>query len=435
MRILYYDCFSGISGDMNLGAMIDLGVDPEYLRGELRKLGVDGYTLTFTPDQRKGISGTRADVTLEGHHSHSHAFHSHSQRQHVSLWERLGLTRHHHNHHHSSHRIHKHGHEHGRNFSDIKTLIAKSTLSERVKELSLRIFTLIAEAEGKIHGKAPELVHFHEVGAVDSIVDIVGAAICIDFLKPDKIIMSPVELGGGFVKCEHGMFPVPAPATLEIVKNLPVKTGAVNVETTTPTGAAILAALTKGETANFQMIIDKIAYGIGHRDNAIPNVLRVCLAHLSVTEIPEESTRAHSSKACVVECNIDDLNPEMYEHIMEKLFETGADDVWMQSIIMKKSRPGIKLSALCSPTLSEIIGQILFTHTSTLGYRVLAADKKMLERSWQTLETRWGSVRIKQGILDGKVIKSKPEYEDCLKISRENNIPLIDVYNEIKLKL
>jgi hypothetical protein len=221
--IIYYDCFSGISGDMNLGAMVDLGVDPAYLINELQKLNLSGYSISFTKDQRKGISGTRAHVIIQN--EHKHADHTHE------------------NHHHENH-AHKH-HEHERNFAEIRNLIEKSSLNANIQKLSIDIFQKIAEAEAKVHDKPINEIHFHEVGAVDSIVDIVGAAICIDFLKPDKIMASSIELGGGFVTCAHGTFPVPAPATLEILKDIPVKLGAVNKETTTPTGAAIIATLVK----------------------------------------------------------------------------------------------------------------------------------------------------------------------------------------------
>jgi pyridinium-3,5-bisthiocarboxylic acid mononucleotide nickel chelatase len=393
MQILYYDCFSGISGDMNLGAMIDLGIDASYVISELQKLNLSGYTISFTKDQRKGITGTRANILIEHEHGHQHNHETHV---------------------------------HGRNLSDIKLLIEKSSLDNEVKKMSIKIFTKIGEAEAHVHGKHINEIHFHEVGAVDSIVDIVGAAICINYLKPDQIIASPVELGGGIVTCAHGTFPVPAPATFEILKNKPVKLGAVQVETTTPTGAAILATLVTQFIENPKLTIKRIGYGIGFRDNAVPNVLRVCLAEsIAVAESEEQ-------QAMIIECNIDDMNPELYEYVMDKLFEAGADDVWFQSIVMKKTRPAIKISVLCQNFKTNILENILLTETSTLGLRKHHVQKTILKRSWLVLETKWGQVRVKQGYWDNKIIKSKPEYEDCLKISNENQIPIFDVYKEIE---
>lgn len=436
MKILYYDCFSGISGDMNLSAMVGLGVDQNHLINELKKLGLEGYTISFVPDQRKGISGLRADVTLTvetHHHDHGHT-HEHG-----------------HDHDHDHSHSHGHSHEHKapsfsfsnlkpasqpqghtytasshthRNYADIKKLIHASSLSDAVKKLSIDIFQKVAEAEGKIHGKPIDEVHFHEVGAVDSIVDIVGAAICIDYLKPDKVVSSPVQMGGGFVKCAHGMFPVPAPATLEIMRDKPIKLGAVQVETTTPTGAAIVATLASEFTEKPSFQITKIAYGIGHRDNIVPNVLRVCLAE-------EVAKPAALAKAVIIECNIDDMNPELYEYVMGKLFDAGADDVYFQPIVMKKTRPATKISVLCSDEIVSKIENTLLTETPTLGVRKFNVEKTMLTRDWKTIETSWGPVKVKLGYLDGNLIKFKPEYEDCLKISKTAGIPITEIYREV----
>jgi pyridinium-3,5-bisthiocarboxylic acid mononucleotide nickel chelatase len=283
MNVLYYDCFSGISGDMNLGAMIDLGVDKDYLIKELSKLKLqDEFELRITSDSRKGISGTKVDVIL------NHDYHEkvHEDTLHKDAHE----NEHHHDHNHShnehghSHEhFHKHNHDesnhhHHRNLKDIENLINSSELSEDVKKLSINIFMRVAVAEAKVHGKTIEEVHFHEVGATDSIVDIVGAAICRIYLKVDRVMCSSVELGSGFVRCAHGLIPVPAPATVEILKGIPVKSGIVPKETTTPTGAAILAELVDEFTDRKNFVINKIGYGIGNRDTEIPNVLRVFLA-------------------------------------------------------------------------------------------------------------------------------------------------------------
>lgn len=294
MNILYYDCFSGISGDMNIGALIDLGVDKDYLIKELAKLNVgDEFELGIKRDIRKGIEGTKfnvilkneqADFEVEDHHNHGHEHHHEGEQEHIH-------NDHHHDEEHDHSHVHNHIHEHihthnqnldhvHRNLHDIEHIIDSSDLKENVKQISKNIFKRVAVAEAKIHGKTIDEVHFHEVGATDSIVDIVGAAICIDYLKVDKIMCSSIELGGGFVKCAHGRFPVPAPATLEILKGALVKSGAVKVETTTPTGAAILAELVEEFTDNKAFIIDNIGYGVGNRDTEIPNVLRVILAHI-----------------------------------------------------------------------------------------------------------------------------------------------------------
>lgn len=264
MKVLYYDCFCGISGDMNLGALLDLGVDEGYLRRELSKLNLDTeYELYVKKDNKQGISGTRVDVVLKNAtHDHKHD-HDH----------------HHHHHHHKEQTglesDHNHIHHAHRNLQDIEDIIQNSSLNDGVKKVSLAIFMKVAEAEAKVHGKPLYEVHFHEVGAVDSIIDIVGAAVCLDYLKVDKIMASSVQLGGGFVKCAHGIIPIPAPATIEILKNIPVKSGIVAFETTTPTGAAILAANVDVFSDHIDFLVEKIGYGIGHRELEIPNVLRV----------------------------------------------------------------------------------------------------------------------------------------------------------------
>ncbi|MCG8700359.1 MAG: nickel pincer cofactor biosynthesis protein LarC, partial [Bacteroidales bacterium] len=282
MNILYYECFAGISGDMNLGALIDLGVPVEYLKSELQKLPVPGYSISTEKSLKMGISGTKVTVQLTEHHGHHH-------------------------HHHHEH------HDHHRGFSDIKKLIEESELSPNVKKDSIGIFTYIAQAEGKIHNKPANEVHFHEVGAVDSIVDIVGAAICIDYLKPGKIMCSTVQLGGGFVKCAHGTFPVPAPATMEILQNVPVAKGIVQKETTTPTGAAILKYYVSEFTDTPTFSLSKTSYGLGHYDFDIPNVLRVSLvSEQSILDL-------ETASATMIECNIDDMPAEHTEFVLKNL--------------------------------------------------------------------------------------------------------------------
>ena len=309
MRILYYDCFAGISGDMHLAALVDLGLPQEHLRRELAKLNLPGWSLRFTPDAKNGIGGTRADVDLEGKPSHDHPTdhdqqtdhapdaagsdhatqsspkfrlagnsHSHGGSEHSHTHSRLGQL----HHHAPDAEGYSHSHEH-RNYRDIMALINASTLAPPIKELSLAIFERVAEAEAKVHGVPLAEVGFHEVGAVDSIIDIVGAAIGIDWFKPDQIVASPPELGGGTVKCAHGRLPVPAPATVEILAGIPVRTGAVPFEMTTPTGAAILAAVVGRFSETERLTIQRTGYGIGHRTVAIPNILRIHLAEQAET--------------------------------------------------------------------------------------------------------------------------------------------------------
>jgi uncharacterized protein (TIGR00299 family) protein len=409
MKILYYDCFAGISGDMNLGAMIDLGVDPIHLKKQLGKLPVHGYELMITKDVRKGISGTKVDVMIDEEHQH--------------------LKKDHHHHQNPVH-DHKHGeHAHQHNsYREIRDLINRSELHDKEKEISLAIFSKIAEAEAKIHNKSVDDVHFHEVGAIDSIVDIVGAAICLHYLEPDRILCSTVELGGGTVKCAHGTYPVPAPATAEIIKNIPVRKGTVDYEATTPTGAAILAACVDQFTDKSDFAIMQTGYGIGSKDASIPNVLRIFLCK-SVSDATE------TVPSFIVECNIDDMNPEFYDYIIDSLFSAGAKDVFITPIIMKKSRPAVKLSVLCTPDAEKRVNEVLFRETSTLGVRKYNIDKTMLERETEQVHTRYGDINVKSAFFQGVNIKSKPEYDDCVKIAREKGIPVSQIYREVEKEL
>ena len=382
MRILYYDCFAGISGDMNLGAMIDLGVDPDYLIAELQKLNIEGFHLEIQKDIRRGISGTKATVVIENPENEKH-----------------------------------------RHLRHVEELVNQSSLSPEVKILSLKIFDLIAVAEGKVHNIDKQRVHFHEVGALDSIADIVGAAICLDYLKVDKVMSAPIQLGGGMVKCAHGLMPVPAPATTEIVQNVPVKTGLVQHEATTPTGAAILVATVDEFSERIDFQIDKIAYGIGQRDvSEVPNVLRVYLSETS-----DNADNTSQKEACMLECNIDDMNPEWYDHLFGKLFEAGASDVFLTPIIMKKSRPANMLSVLCSKNRAPEMKAIIFNNSTTIGVREYPVTKTVLERQEKEIETELGKVRVKCSYFQGKEIRFKPEFEDLKKLATEHGLSLNEV--------
>lgn len=381
MKILYYDCFAGISGDMNLGALIDLGVDAGYLTSELEKLNIEGFHLEVKKDNRRGISGTKADVIIENQEYEKH-----------------------------------------RHLRHVEEIVNGSSLPENVKINALKIFDLIAVAEAKIHNISKERVHFHEVGALDSIADIVGAAICLDYLKVDKVMSSSIQLGGGMVKCAHGIMPVPAPATAEIVMNVPVKTGLVNHEATTPTGAAILVATVDEFTDKMDFQIIKTGYGIGNRDSEVPNVLRVYLC-----EDSNSLKDVNMEEAIVLESNIDDMNPEHYDFLLEKLFADGASDAWISPVIMKKSRPAVTLSVLCKEELVDKMKAIIFSNSTSIGIREYRVKKNMLRREESTVETTYGAVKIKQSFFEGKMVRSKPEYEDCKRLAEKHKTTISEI--------
>ena len=390
MRVLYYDCFSGISGDMNLGALLDLGVEEEYLRQELSKLSLNfAFKLVIEKASKMGISGTKVSVKL------------------IPQWH-----------------AHPHTHEH-RTFKSIEAIINASTLAQSIKERSLKMFWTVALAEGKIHGKAPDEVGFHEVGAIDSIVDIVGASICLDALHVKKIIASKIELGGGFVTCAHGTLPVPAPATVEILQNVPITLGRVASETTTPTGAAILKANVDAYEAKPSLVIEKIGYGIGHKDFSIPNVLRVYLG--------EEEERV--DEEVILETNIDDMSPEILSFVQEQLFEAGVKDVYTTAITTKKNRLGVKLSVLVSLDKEAEAKRIIFSETTSIGLRRSLVQKIALERNVLHVKTPYGEISVKCAYFEGKCVKYKAEYEECKKAAREHNVPITLVYESVTLAM
>ncbi|MDF1575604.1 MAG: nickel pincer cofactor biosynthesis protein LarC [Bacteroidales bacterium] len=389
-KILYYDCFAGISGDMNLGALVDLGVDSRHLEQELAKLNIEGFRLEVRPDMRKGISGTKVTVVVDHPDNEKH-----------------------------------------RHLSHIEALINDSSLPENVKQKSLAIFNLVAEAEAKVHHIPKEQVHFHEVGALDSMADIVGAAICQEYLQVEKILSSPVQLGGGMVKCAHGIMPVPAPATAEIVAGIPVKSGLVDYEATTPTGAAILAATVDQFYERMELSIIKTGYGIGQRDGEIPNVLRVYLAESREEDSPDVLVE----EAVMLECNLDDMNPESYTHVMDLLFGAGAADVFIIPVVMKKSRPGHLLGVLCNHQTVKLMKEILFTETTGIGLREYRVRKSMLRRELVVVSTKFGDVEVKRSYWNGRVVNEKPEFEQCRKLAAVFGVPLEEVRNEVYKKL
>jgi pyridinium-3,5-bisthiocarboxylic acid mononucleotide nickel chelatase len=383
MIIAYFDCFSGISGDMTLGAIVDAGVPIEVLRAELAKLSVAGYEITALKVNRSGVSATKV---------------------HVSLDEKEQPRRH---------------------LGEICTIIKGSPLSPTIKQKCVTIFEKLAQAEAKVHGTTPDRVHFHEVGAVDALVDIVGSVIGLDILGVDSIAGSPINLGSGSIKSAHGMLPVPAPATAELLKGIPSYGSSIPFELTTPTGAVILSTLGSSFGPMPLMKFARVAYGAGERDIAgQPNVLR-----LMIGDLP-----AHYSEdtSIIIETNIDDMNPQVYDYLMERLMQQGAHDVYLTPIIMKKGRPAILLSVLTETSNTEAVLDTLFRETSSIGVRILDVGRKKLDREIREVETTYGKVRIKISSRGGEVLTATPEFEDCRKIAEDKHVPLKAVMEEAK---
>jgi pyridinium-3,5-bisthiocarboxylic acid mononucleotide nickel chelatase len=389
MKIAYFDCFSGISGDMTLGAMVDVGVDPELLKSELAKLKLDEYELSFAKVQKHGITGTKANVHL---HHHEHSDH--------------------------------HDHHHGRHLGDILQLIYESELSDDVKTKSKLVFTKLGEAEAKVHDVDIEKVHFHEVGAVDSIVDIVGSVIGISILGIDKIYSSPLPLGQGFVKSSHGIIPIPAPATVELLKGVPTKLTEIQGELVTPTGAAIISTLAESFGIMPEMVIDRVGYGAGTKELAEqPNFLRVILG------TKEDSYESDTIN--VIETNIDDMSSQIYDLLIDKLLAIGAVDVFMTPIIMKKSRPAVKLTVLVDSAHLQEICNSIFVETTTMGVRISEASRKKLSREMIEVDTEYGKVSVKLGKIGDEVLKALPEYDDCKRLSLKNNVPMMKIHQAV----
>ncbi len=382
----YFDCFSGISGDMTLAAFIDLGVPVSFLKESIsRVLPENDFNLEVNSVSRKGI--TAVNVVVTGSENTA-----------------------------------------SRNYSGIRSIIRKNFLPERVRNISLEIFGRIAEAEAKIHGCPIEKVHFHEVGGVDAIVDIVGTAFCVDFLNLSSISASKISLGGGYTTCSHGTLPVPAPATLEILKGVPVIGTGIQKELVTPTGAAIIASLA-GEFHPFpDMKIDKIGYGAGKRDlEEIPNVLRIVTGSRV-----DENLENGVEKIVLVETCIDDMNAEIFGFLMERLFEDGALDVYWLPIYMKKNRPGTMVQVVCHESIREKVVSRILTETTTSGVRYFKADRRILHRETVEVETCFGRLRAKKITKPDGSIVIVPEYEVCRKIALEKNIPVKSVYDAVE---
>jgi len=387
-KVAYFDCFSGISGDMTLGVLVDLGLKPEFLKDELLKLNLDGYKINFNKVQKHGITGTKVDIELDNHDHH-----------------------------------HEHNH-HGRHLSDIIKLISESQLNQDVKDMAEKIFTRLGEAEAKVHNVDIEKIHFHEVGAVDSILDIVGSAIGINALEIDKIYSSPLPLGQGFVKSSHGVIPVPAPATVELLRGIPAKRTEVSAELVTPTGAAIISTITDSFGPIPDMTIENIGYGAGTKDfTEQPNLLRVIIG--TSKDVYE------SDVINVVETNIDDMSPQVYDLLMDKLFSIGALDVFLTPILMKKNRPAIKLTVLVESTKLQEACACILSETTTMGVRIYEANRKKLAREMTEIETEYGKVNVKLGKIGDEVIKIIPEYDNCKQLAEKNNVPIMKVHQAV----
>jgi len=433
MRIAYLECFSGISGDMFLGALIDAGVSAKVLEKAVAALEL-GARLEISRVNRSGITATKVDVWVNGEkegqagsgdpsHSHEHVpeedAHEHSHglahaHQHASTWvsSRAAAPAPH---------SHAHSHSHGRSLKEIGGIIERAAISETARHTALRIFDALGTAEAKIHNNEVESVHFHEVGAVDAIVDIVGAAVGAEALGFDELVCSPLNVGGGTVKCAHGSYPVPAPATVEILLGAPVYSSGVQVELLTPTGAAIVKTLAARFGFFPQMRIEKSGYGAGARDfSGSPNVVRLVVGE------SESSIAANTPQDVVVvlEANLDDLNPQVFGYVMDRLLAEGALDVFGVPVQMKKSRPGTLLTVLCKPEDAAKLAQIIFAETTTLGVRRHEELRQTLTRRWVNASTPWGNVRMKIASMNGKVTNCAPEYEDCRRIATEQKVPL-----------
>ena len=437
MKVLYLDIFSGIAGDMFVGALLDLGVDPAKLERELKKLKLDGWHLHISRGQKSAIAGVKFDVHLahEHDHAHTHDGHEHSHDH-----------GHHHDHpHENAHKHHHdHAHEEQRNFAEIKKLISRSKLSAWVKHKSIAVFQRIAVAEGKIHGLPPAEVHFHEVGAVDSIVDIVGAAIALELLGKPRVFASPVVEGTGWIRCAHGRFPVPAPATLAILgaRGIGITQCEEPHELVTPTGAALLAEFVESFGAMDNLVAEKIGFGLGTRENKTrPNVLRAVLG----TQSKQKSTRKPSTishqpstgldwetdRIAVLETNLDDCTGEILGAFVETALTAGALDVFHTPIQMKKSRPGVLLTVLCAELDADRFSELMLRETTAFGVRKTIAERRKLRREFAEVKTAFGKVAVKIGRLGGKVIQVAPEFEAAKKLAAQKKVPMKQVFEAV----
>ncbi len=446
MRVAYLECFSGMSGDMFLGALVDAGVAPRLLEETVAALGI-GARLEVSRVVRSGISATKVDVYIDGEkdlpreqywerqttahneHEHRHGHHEHDHHEgkhsHQDAESRASRPL---PHEHSVSHEHPHSHAHGRGLTEIREIISAAAISETARKTALAIFEALGRAEAKIHNASVESVHFHEVGSVDAMVDIVCAAVGAEALRVDEIVCSPLNVGGGTVKCAHGTIPVPAPATVELLGDAPVYSSGVLAELVTPTGAAIVKTLVSRFAAFPEMKIEKSGYGAGSRDfPGHPNVVRLTVGETASNAV---AARTSSETITVLEANLDDLNPQVFGYVMDRLFEEGALDAFGMPVQMKKNRPGMLLTVLCKPEDAGKLTQLIFAETTTLGVRRRDEMRETLARRWEKVHTPWGEVRIKIASMNGTVTNYAPEYEDCRRIAAEHRVPLKRVMGE-----
>ena len=380
MKVAYFDCFAGISGDMTLGALVDAGLSFSVLKSELDKLSVREFTLSQRRVEKHGIAGTKIDVNAREGHVHRH-------------------------------------------LKDVLEIINNSEISASAKEKAARVFQKLAEAEAKIHGTTIEAVHFHEVGAVDAIVDVVGAIVGLELLEIEAIYASKFRFGSGHTRGAHGAMPVPVPAVVEMTKGFPSERTDIPYELVTPTGAALLTALASNIGETIQLRTESTGYGAGTRDvEQVPNLLRV--------EIGERVADPRTDLPVLLETNIDDMTPEIYGYLIDRLLEAGARDAFLTPVIMKKGRPGIQLTVLADPNKETELTELIFSETTTLGIRRLPVQRHILERRTDTIQTPYGPIRVKIADIGGKQ-RITPEYDDCARIAREKQVPILDVYKAV----
>lgn len=379
-KTLYLDAYSGISGDMFLGALVDLGYPLEHLKSLASRLGLNNVGISAQPVERRGIRGIKVQVKVMAR----------------------GVVR---------------------TYRHIRGIIEDSDIDEDVKAQALQVFRVLAEAEGKIHSRNLDHVHFHELGGEDTILDVVGTTSALKFLGIKEVICSPLPLGKGRVRTQHGLLPVPAPAVVEILRGVPVYGGDFTTEVVTPTGAALVKVLCAEFGPLPPMMLESVGYGAGERDLEMPNLLRVILGTRQATD----SLRA---ARLVISANIDDMNPELYPFVMERLFQAGAEDVWLIPVQMKKSRPAVILNALVAPPDEEKVKGVVFAETKTLGVRISRVEKEYLARENISVDTRYGAIGVKIARRSGRIINLSPEYEDCRRAAVEHGVPLKDVYSE-----
>jgi uncharacterized protein (TIGR00299 family) protein len=432
MKTLYLDIFSGISGDMFLGAAIDLGVPLPEIEAALRKLNLGGYHLHATRKHQASIEGVKFDVHVDADHTHAHehedAHTHHHEHEH-------GHTHEHNDTHGHAHHEHEHHHDHdgSRTFAEIRQLIQTSGLPDWVKSKAVAVFQRVAKAEGKIHGHPPDAVHFHEVGAIDSIVDIVGACVALELLGKPRVLAAPVVEGTGWVDCAHGRFPVPTTATLEILgaRGIALTQCDEPHELVTPTGAALLAEFAESFGPMRGLVAEKVGYGLGTRQNLTrPNVLRAVLGEQMGDVEPSQHDRLdwETDTVAVLETNLDDCTAEILGYVVDKALADAALDVFHTPIQMKKNRPGVLLTILCKEQDADRFSEMLLRQTSAFGVRRSTAERRKLVREFETVRTPYGEVQIKLGKLNDQVVHATPEFESCKRLADSTNVPLRTIY-------